>query len=248
MFSDECIRKVEAGIAKNLRNPSQYSESLVAAGGSGAYFNDYCNWRSIEEFRDYVYNSPAKEIAGRLTMSKKIAFYHEHVLIKEPQAYKTTPWHHDQSYYPVDGFKNCSIWMPIDSVSQNTSVQFIKGSHKWGKWYYPRKFATSSNYKMETHDLDHNYEDIPDFDGSIEDYTVLQWDVEPGDCVVFHMMTIHGAPANTTMNQRRILSTRWLGDDCTFAKRPWTPSPPITAGLKPGDSMACDEFPIVWEL
>lgn len=33
------------------------------------------------------------------------AFYHDHVLVKEPGAESETPWHQDQPYYPVDGFK-----------------------------------------------------------------------------------------------------------------------------------------------
>ena len=33
------------------------------------------------------------------------ALYHEHVLTKEPGTTKRTPWHHDQSYYPIDGTK-----------------------------------------------------------------------------------------------------------------------------------------------
>lgn len=34
-----------------------------------------------------------------------VTFYHEHVLIKEPGANKKTPWHVDQTYYPIDGDK-----------------------------------------------------------------------------------------------------------------------------------------------
>ncbi len=37
-----------------------------------------------------------------------------------------------------------------------------------------------------------------------------------------------------------------LGDDCVLAERPWIVSPPIDGGLKYGDSMVCDTFPIIW--
>jgi len=37
---------------------------------SGTYFNDYCNWKKIPEFQEYVHNSPAAELAGTLTCSK----------------------------------------------------------------------------------------------------------------------------------------------------------------------------------
>ena len=96
-------------------------------------------------------------------------FYHEHVLNKEPGKHifhnktvrlticigteKETPWHQDQAYYPVDGFKVLSIWMPVDPVSEESAVKFVKGSHKWGKWFHPRKFATENNYPVENEDL-----------------------------------------------------------------------------------------------
>ena len=58
------------GIAKNLEKPSIHSESLkspVGGGdGDGAYFNDYMNWRQIEEFEELVWKSPAARIAGQL--------------------------------------------------------------------------------------------------------------------------------------------------------------------------------------
>ena len=49
---------------------SNCSESLKAQGGTGAYFNDYLNWDKIGEFKDYIFNSPAKEVAAQLLDTK----------------------------------------------------------------------------------------------------------------------------------------------------------------------------------
>lgn len=36
---------------------------------------------------------------------------------------------------------------------------------------------------------------------------------QPGDVVVFHMRTLHGAKGNSSSStHRRVLSTRWLGE------------------------------------
>lgn len=78
---------------------------LQVADGEGAYFNDYCNWSWIEEFSQYVWESPAAALAARLMKSQEVSFYHEHVLNKEPGTSKLTPWHQDQPYYPIDGDK-----------------------------------------------------------------------------------------------------------------------------------------------
>ena len=71
--------------------------------------------------------------------SKKVNLFHEHVLVKEKDQ-KRTPWHQDQGYYCVNGKDNVSIWIPLDKVDKNSSMEFIKGSHKWNKTFLPTKF------------------------------------------------------------------------------------------------------------
>merc|ERR1712083_329685 len=70
VFSAEWVEKVQEGIQINLDKPSKYSEKLALKEGQGAYFNDYCNWQTIHQFKDFAFNSPAAEIAARLMRSK----------------------------------------------------------------------------------------------------------------------------------------------------------------------------------
>jgi len=63
----EWIQKLATGIAKNQANPSKFSERLTTAESTRSfYFSDYFNWRQIPEFREFVFKSPAGEIAGKL--------------------------------------------------------------------------------------------------------------------------------------------------------------------------------------
>ena len=48
--------------------------------------------------------------------SRSVRLFHEHVLVKEPNADVPTPWHHDQPYYCVDGDQNVSMWIALDAV------------------------------------------------------------------------------------------------------------------------------------
>ena len=63
-------------------------------------------------------------------------FYHEHVLTKEPGTAKVTPWHHDQSYYPIDGDQIVSMWIPVDFVGLDAAIRFVKGSHSWNRYQF----------------------------------------------------------------------------------------------------------------
>ena len=252
-FDQKWLDLIAEGIEQNLAAPSEYAESLSSEGTSARFFSDYCNWRRIPEFQTFVYDSPAAEIVARLMGSNKAIFYHDHLLIKEPGTQRETPWHHDQPYYPVNGQQMCSLWLPLDPVPLHTSLRFVKGSHTWGRWFVPRKFATSRNYAVQGGGASQEeemmaFESAPDIEAHPDKYEVVSWELEPGDCVVFHGMTLHGAAGNRSQTTaRRALSTRWFGDDARFAERPWEISPPITGGLKPGEPMACDTFPVIWE-
>ncbi|XP_035669173.1 uncharacterized protein LOC118411197 [Branchiostoma floridae] len=147
---------------------------------------------------------------------------------------------------PDNSSQVCSIWVPVEPVPMETCVQFVRGPQGWG-WFYPRKFATTLNYSLTGDDTGRKtFRDVPDIDGDRDKYDILTWDVQPGNCIVFHMKALHGAPADPSLSlRRRVVSTRWVGDDAVLAERPWEVSPPITGGLTYCDKMACYTFPLI---
>ena len=97
--------------------------------------------------------------------------------------------------------------------------------------------------------MDSSYASLPDIDGDRSRYNILSWDMQPGDCVAFHAMMLHGSQGNhSKVRRRRALSTTWLGDDAVFGARPFEPDPVIKGHeLKPGDRLNVDPvFPRVW--
>eukprot|EP00048_Salpingoeca_helianthica_P001744 m.51330 g.51330 ORF g.51330 m.51330 type:complete len:297 (+) comp11677_c0_seq3:147-1037(+) len=242
VFTQAWIDTLRVGIERNMAAPGPHVEVLREGGTQGRYFGDYLNWQRIPEFLRFVLLSPAKVIAATAMNSKTAVFYHEHVLVKEPGTLKVTPWHADQPYYPVDGSMNCSMWIPVDPVAKDTCAAFVLGSHRWSQTFFPRKFATATDYTPTRNPGP--AQSIPDIDADRSKYNIATWDVEPGDCILFHMKTVHGAPSNSSLkSSRRVFVARWLGDDAVLAERPWEVSPPITGGLRPGQHMACPTFP-----
>ena len=231
------------GVEKNFENPSRNGGQYSPEGAPGGFYDDYCNWTRIDEYRDFIEHSPAASIVGKLMGASQVRIFHEHVLIKEPGTREKTVWHHDLPYYCVDGRQLCSIWLPLDPVPKNACPQFVAGSHAWRKQFYPRKFLTHEAYA----DGINGYEPVPDIDAHPDQYELLSWDLEPGDCIVFHMLTVHGAPDTRALKtRRRGFSTRWLGDDAVFATRPWTTSPPFPeVDLAPGSPMDHPLFPVI---
>ena len=225
--------------------PGEFSKTYTTEGDVGNFFGDYCNWDRIPEYRSFFFDSPAGEIAADLMQSQTARIFHEHVLVKEPGTSNPTPWHHDQPYYCVNGKQVVSFWIPLDTVPQATCPEFVSGSHAWGKWFLPRKFSgVDFNHTEEW------LEPIPDIENQREDYDIRSWDLEPGDAIAFHYLTVHGAPPNKSKTlRRRGFAARWLGDDTTYAQRSGDMSPPFPGlgkRLNVGDPLDADEFPQIW--
>lgn len=246
VISPEWIATLRAGLDANIAAPGPHRRNYTKDGDSGHFFGDYVNWPRIQEYRDFAFKSPIGGIAASLMGSEKANLFHEHVVVKEPSTGDRTPWHHDQPYYCVDGNDSVSIWIPLDPVPQETAVEFIKGSHKWDRWFTPTKF-TGVDYDRD----DTGFETIPDIQSDRGNYDIVSHGLEVGDCVAFHFRTVHGAPGNSSSTvRRRAISFRFTGDDARFVIRDGEMSPPFLAfdalTLKPGDVMDSDLFPVVY--
>jgi ectoine hydroxylase-related dioxygenase (phytanoyl-CoA dioxygenase family) len=231
------------GVEYNRTHPSDWSHWYTSPDEAVGFWSDYVTWPVVEQYRQVVFESGLAEIARELMGSSTVRFFHEHVLVKEPGATEPTPWHHDDPYYGVDGMQNVSMWITLDPVPATSGLQFVAGSHLWGRRFVPRKFIDQTPYG----DADDRFELLPDGDTLVEGQRLLGWDVEPGDVLAFHFRTLHGAPGNSLSTRRRAVSLRWLGDDARFGERPWTTSPPYEPnGLVVGGPLDDDpRFPLV---
>ena len=172
IISIKWIKKLQIGVIKNFKNPSKYKCVYEKNIEKELFYDDYCNWQRIDEYKQFFFNSGIAKIASRLMKSKKVNIFHEHVLIKEPESKNRTPWHQDQSYYCVNGKDNCSLWIPLDPVEKSICPEFIQGSQKLNKQFLPTKFF-GENYKLH----DQEFEKIPDIEINKKEYDIISWNL-----------------------------------------------------------------------
>ncbi|MDZ4731655.1 MAG: phytanoyl-CoA dioxygenase family protein [Xanthomonadales bacterium] len=211
------------------------------AKGAGRFFGDLDVAKRHAPFRDFIFNSPAAEIIGSIMGSSKVNFFYDQLLVKEPGTAERTPWHQDQPYWAVSGFQVASIWLPLDRVAKDSSLKYVKGSHRWGS-YNPHNFSDNTPYKGT------GLPELPNIDANRDEYEILGWDMQPGDCLVFQAMIVHGSDGNSSLqHRRRAWATRWTGDDARFLVRPGQVAIPTSdPGLQHGEPMDCDDFPVIW--
>lgn len=242
LFAD-WVDVLAAGIERNLAEPGPYAAENLKPGEGGRFFDDYCNWTRIPEFERVIRESRAAAVAAALMGSTTARVFHEHVLVKEPGTSKPTPWHQDGPYYFVEGRQTVSFWSPLDPVTE-ASLRCVKGSHLWQKPVLPTRWLSEQNFYAD----ESAYMPVPDPDAEPQEFEVLEWPMQPGDAVAFHFNTLHGARGNTSQRRRRAFSLRLVGDDARYVERPGRTSPPFPGhGMKPGERLREDWFPVIWK-
>ena len=243
LFDDDEVDLVRSGVDRNLAAPSARQLVASEADDPGLFVEDFCNWQRISEYERFLRTSKAADVAGSLMGSSLVRLYHDHMLVKEPGTRQPTPWHQDQPYYNIDGNQNCSMWMPVDPVPVESSLEFLAGSHL-GPWLMPRTFREAQAKWFPEGTLG----ELPDIEADRAAYDIKAWALEPGDAVFFHMLTLHHAGGALGPRRRRAFSLRFLGDDITHAPRSWRTSPEfpgLVDELPTGSAMEHNMFPVL---
>ncbi|NOE27475.1 MULTISPECIES: phytanoyl-CoA dioxygenase family protein [unclassified Ruegeria] len=238
LFADH-VDQLRDGVAVNMADPGPYASENKKAGETGRFFDDYCNWTRIPQFRDVIETSPAAEVAADLMQSRRVQMFHDHVLVKEPGTSMATPWHQDGPYYFVEGQQTISFWSPLDPVRQAT-LRCVAGSHRWEKEVLPTRWVSEDGFFPD----EGQYIPVPDPDA--EGMKIVEFEMEPGDAVAFNYRTLHGARGNQSDSRRRAFSLRLVGDDARYVERPGRTSPPFPGhDMTPGQRLREDWFPIL---
>ena len=241
VLSQGWLERLAKAIEANMASPGPYGKNHAEEGG--AYFGDYVNWQRFPDFLDIAKDGPLGHVAGELMGGAVARLFHEHVLVKEPGNVSATPWHQDMPYYCIDCPKTVSLWVPLDPVSRQESLNFLKGSHKDKTTYMPRRFKTLEPLEGDTTE----YEAFPAIDEHSDD--IVSYAVEPGDVLAFDFHTLHDAPANPTNTRRRAVSIRFFAEGARYVARPHEVSPlfpDLGLELNMNDPLPEDWFPTVW--
>ena len=246
VFETSWLTLIAEGLEQALAQPGPYSRRPSPEEDPGQFFTDYFMWHRVPALRRFAVESPAGAVAARLLGAQQVNFFFDGLFVKEPGTVTHSHWHQDQPSYNVDGWQVVVIWIPVDPVEKASALEVVRGSHRWGKWFLPEYFSGDQRNHEPSDSL---YAPLPDIDADRSRYDILSWDIQPGDCVAFHAMALHGSQGNQSkLRRRRALSTTWLGDDAAFGARPFEPDPVIEGHeLAPGDRLNLEPtFPRVW--
>ncbi|MEI6457689.1 MAG: phytanoyl-CoA dioxygenase family protein [Pseudomonadota bacterium] len=244
LLTQQEVALLREGIDQNLAAPSPRAKIASRAEDPGLFIEDFCCWSEIPAYERFIRETPLAEVAARLTDSRTIRLYHDHMLTKEAGTRQRTPWHQDQPYYNIEGHQNVSYWIPVDPVSRAATLEFVAGSHL-GPWLMPRSFMTTEAHWFPEGTLT----EMPPIEADRAAYPIIGWPMEPGDVLAFHMLALHASAGADPGRRRRVFSLRVMGDDVTHAPRHWVTSPPFVGlerELPAGQPMEHPLFPVLY--
>jgi len=256
MFDDEWIQLLQDGLSANCENPSSRSRVWDRDTAGRTMFYDSQAWQGINEYRQFIFDSPAAHIAAQLMGSAAINFYFDAVFVRSPGSQFATPWHQDEPYWSVEGYDTCTLWMPLVPVKRENALAYVPGSHRLDSIFNQFNFGNlNPDGRSGIDQVDFStvaQATFPDISADPQAFGVVSWDMQPGDCVVFNSRIMHGGSGKLDEDQElRVFTTKWLGDDVRIKFRECGMDPDHSAvmieqGLKPGDRPGTDLYPKVW--
>ena len=256
MFDKDWIELLNKGLDANIEAPTRRSRIWYKDTSGRSMFYDHTAWKGIEEYRKFIFNSPAAQICGQLMRSTTINFFFDSVFVRSTGTQFETPWHQDEPYWSVEGYDACSIWMPLGPVKQKNALSFVPGSHRLKTVFKQYNFGDLNPVRKKNVDQvdfsDIAEQEFPDINADPKRFGVVSWDMQPGDCIAFNGRTMHGGSGKLDDDcELRVFTTKWVGDDVRIKFRDCGMDPDHSADmiekdLKPGDRPGTNLYPRIW--
>ena len=253
MFDKDWIKILNKGLDVNCKSPTERSRIWDKDDLGHTMFYDTLAWTEIEEYKNFIFNSPAAQICGQLMKSATVNFFFDAVFVRSPGTKFETPWHQDEPYWSIEGYDACTLWMPLVPVKEINCLSFVPGSHLYKSVFNQKNFGELTGNPKDQVDFSKVADqEFPDISADPKRFCVVSWEMQPGDCIVFNGRTMHGGSGKLDNDRNlRVFTTKWLGEDARIKFRNYGMDPDFSSlmikkGLKSGDRPDTDMYPQIW--
>tara|TARA_B110000263_G_scaffold179843_1_gene157383 strand:- start:102 stop:953 length:852 start_codon:yes stop_codon:yes gene_type:complete len=253
LFDKDWIELLNKGLDLNCKSPTERSRIWDKDDEGHTMFYDTLAWREIEEYKKFIFDSPAAQICGQLMKVKTVNYFFDAVFVRSPGTKFETPWHQDEPYWSIEGYDACTLWMPLVPVKEKNCLSFVPGSHRFKSVFNQKNFGEITGHPKDQVDFSKVADqEFPDINANPERFGVVNWEMQPGDCIAFNGRTMHGGSGKLDNESNlRVFTTKWLGDDARIKFRNYGMDPDFSSlmikkGLKSGDLPDTDMYPQIW--
>jgi ectoine hydroxylase-related dioxygenase (phytanoyl-CoA dioxygenase family) len=110
------------------------------------------------------------------------------------------PWHQDGQYWPIRPLGTCTAWVALDpSTVENGCLRVIPGSHR-GKVLHPHLTEDRTDLVLTQRAAD----------GTFDEKTAADIELEPGQMSLHDVYMIHGSAPNRSPKRRAGVAIRYM--------------------------------------
>lgn len=200
VLSTEEVQQFRPVIESAVRRYSKETRPLAARDTYGKAFLQVMNlWTQDPGVESFVRSRRLARIATQLMGVRGVRLYHDQALFKEPGG-GITPWHQDQTYWPLDTTHTITLWMALNDIPAEVgSMRFASGSHQH-HWINEARISDASEAFFADYIHQHGLTE--------HQYGAMQ----AGD-VTFHSgWTLHQAQGNPTSTMRQVMTIIYMED------------------------------------
>ena len=223
----DCVHRHTAQV-RPLTERDTYGKAFLQVGNL---------WTEDEAVRGFVLAHRFGKIAADLMGVDGVRLYHDQALFKEAGG-GHTPWHQDQQYWPLDGVKTVTLWMPLVGADEKMgTMRFASGSQRLG-YLGAVPISDESEREFARFVADRGFP------------VVSSGAMAAGDATFHSGWTLHGAPGNSSDTMREVMTVIYFEDGARISP-PDSPSRESDLrgcfpGLQPGDLAASTLNPVVY--
>mgnify|MGYP001800347465 FL=1 len=249
-FSQEWIEKLRAGIEADIAHPTANFARHTKDPDAPAYLEDFWAWDKVPQFEDFVRHSPCAPLAAELLGAPSVNLVMDNWFMREAGSTSRPPFHQDLAYFDFEGTM-CVLWLPLEPVTKENGIAFVRGSHLWDKLFMRVRFADGHASHEPQVVAGQTYHPPPDVNADPEAFDLLQWDLDLGDCIFFDMRTLHGGLSSVTSTEtvRRFTLRMTAPDGMIRYRGDWAKDERAmfeAAGYGEGDRIDGPMFPQLW--
>ncbi len=248
LLSPGWMRLIAQGLERNVRNPGP-NASKAFSGEPDEFLQDYCNYFVNPEYQRLLADSPIVDAMAKVIQTGELWLFTDQIFVKENRS-RTTAWHQDIPWMMADGDKIATMWISLDPLSEEETLQCVAGSHRGPIYDWAGKREETG---MEVHAGAYSASSapptFPDIDGDRGKWPIITHASQPGDVLIFRPDVIHGGGGMHDGGRRRTLGLRFFGDGTRFVDRPAGHEPEfpgVAEALKHGDPLRHPWFPQVY--
>ncbi|MET0323790.1 MAG: phytanoyl-CoA dioxygenase family protein [Ilumatobacteraceae bacterium] len=227
------------GAIERCRRAPSIHYGVLSPPGTPVVDSDLFRWTDDPDIHAVTHCSPLVECAAALLGVDAVVLIEDQWFASESGATTPSPWHQDQPYYRIDR-PFLTIWVTLDDVAEDVSLQAVDGSHR-GPLYAPVEFSAT----VATVDVASAPAPRPPASVGTE---ARSWSLRAGDGIALDSRTLHATGPGTVTAPFRRISTRWAEPAARYVAHPGATATfwdLVPHGLGDGDLLNCPAFPLV---